>query len=295
MTALLAFLAQRSKGFILLVGTLLTLLLALIDFLTGPEFIFFIFYWPPIAMVTWFAGKRWGYAAVAMSGVCWAVAKGAEWLTEKPHVLIWNASVSVASFALLVYLIARLRTLVDLERETARTDFLTGIANARAFAEALEAELARSRRTGAPFSLAYIDLDDFKLINDRFGHETGDQVLAAIAQELRRNFRSLDVVARMGGDEFAILLPDTNQSQAQVALRRVLGRMADVAARHGWPITSSIGSITCLQPARSADELVRRADALMYEVKQSGKNAVRYDVLERPEKDTHGVAPLAGV
>ncbi|HUK13491.1 MAG TPA: GGDEF domain-containing protein [Thermoanaerobaculaceae bacterium] len=274
-TGLLAFLARRSRGFILLAGALLILLLGVVNYLTGPELRFYVFYWLPIAMVAWFAGQRWGYAAVVASGACWALANGTEWLAERPSVLVWNTAVSVLSFALLAHLIARLRLLVDQEHETARTDYLTGIANARAMSEALQAEIGRARRRGAPLTLAYVDLDDFKQVNDRLGHEAGDRALAAIAQAIRGNLRAGDSVARIGGDEFAFLLPETDQAQAPAVVDRVLARMREAVTRARLSITFSVGAVTCRGFDGTAEELLRRADGLMYEAKQGGKDAVR--------------------
>ena len=284
-TGLLAFLARRSRGFVLLAGALLILLLGVVNSLTGPELRFYVFYWLPIAMVAWFAGQRWGYAAVIGSGAGWALANGSEWLAERPNVLIWNTAVSLLSFALLAHLIARLRLLVDQERETARTDYLTGIANARAMTEALEAEIGRARRSGAPLTLAYLDLDDFKQVNDRLGHEAGDRALVAIARAIRGNLRAGDSVARIGGDEFAFLLPETDQVQAPAVVGRVLARMREAVTRARLSITFSVGAVTCRGFSGAADELLRRADGLMYEAKQGGKNAVRSATIVGAEDD----------
>jgi diguanylate cyclase (GGDEF)-like protein len=283
---LLNSLGKQSRTFILLTSAVLIALVAVADYVTGVELRFYIFYWPSIALVSWYIGRRWGFVAVALSTLGSALANGAEWLAVRTYVLWWNITVNIASFVLLAYLISQLRELVDWEREVARTDFVTGLPNTRAFYEALGVELSRSRRTRTAVTLAYLDIDDFKQVNDRFGHEAGDRALREIAQTIRENLRHPDLLARLGGDEFAILLPATGRVEAQAVLGRLqaeLGRLQTQLPEDGaverWQITFSLGAVTCPTGACSADELIRAADDLMYEVKQEGKNAARFEVL----------------
>jgi len=276
---LLKSLGQQARTFIVLTSAALIVLVAAADYLTGTELRFYIFYWPSIAMASWYVGRRWGLFAVALSTLGSALANGAEWLAVKPSVLWWNIAVNVASFALLAYMISQLRVLFDWEREAARTDFVTGLPNTRAFYEALGVELSRSRRTRTPLSLAYLDIDDFKQLNDHFGHDAGDRALREIAQTIRRSLRAPDLLARLGGDEFAILLPATGRVEAQAALRRLQAGLQEDGAAERWRISFSLGAVTCPNGACGADDLIRAADNLMYEVKLGGKNGARFEVL----------------
>ena len=124
--------------------------------------------------------------------------------------------------------------------------------------------------------MVYIDLDCFKAINDEFGHSVGDKLLRVIADNLTRNTRNLDAVARIGGDEFALLLPQTSQKAAQSLLTRLQGLVLDEMQQNQWAVTLSIGAITFVKPPESVDEILRTADQLMYEVKRTGKNAIAY-------------------
>ena len=193
------------------------------------------------------------------------------------HSLIpwWNAAMRLGIFLLACGLIAYLKKTLDQERELARTDSVTGTANARSFMENLKRELERSRRNGQPFTLAYLDLDNFKEINDRLGHDAGDGVLRAVAEAVARDLRASDLVARLGGDEFAVLLPETGEAAADEVLGRLRERVLSSMSGGGWPVTPSIGAVTFWRLPESADEALRLADEVMYAVKRAGKNAVR--------------------
>jgi len=158
----------------------------------------------------------------------------------------------------------------------ARTDVLTGLPNRRAFFERAELELRRRQRHGAPLSLIAIDIDYFKLINDRYGHESGDRVLQIFAEETRRQLRDVDMPARLGGEEFLILLPDTGIERAEVVaerLREALAALAIERSGHTIRFTVSLG-LTGAQDDEALDALIRRADTALYEAKTAGRNRV---------------------
>lgn len=163
-------------------------------------------------------------------------------------------------------------TLEDLA-EAALRDGATGLFGASAFRILLDQEIARARRFDENLSLLMLDLDDFKSVNDRFGHPTGDRVLTEVGRTLQTTLRASDVIARVGGEEFAALLPRTAPSQLDPLVERL--REAIAAPRPGLPrITASIGIATLPEHASAADELVERADAALYAAKRSGKNRV---------------------
>jgi len=123
-------------------------------------------------------------------------------------------------------------------------------------------------------SVAYLDLDNLKEMNDMFGHESGDGVLRLVAQTLRQHLRQGDAVARMGGDEFAILFTEADEASARGAVERFRTHLLAAMAELGWPVTVSVGLVTCLEAPASFEEVIRQADAMMYSVKKSGKNGV---------------------
>jgi diguanylate cyclase (GGDEF)-like protein len=165
------------------------------------------------------------------------------------------------------------------EREHAHNDYLTGVANVRHFYVQAQIELARSLRYKRPITIAYIDLDHFKKVNDTLGHSTGDKVLQAVAGTIRSTVRSTDFIARLGGDEFAILMPETSLDQAGIIIRKIQKSLQDMVNDNSWSITFSIGVVTCNDPGCSIQAMIREADDLMYFAKKEGKNTARFRFL----------------
>jgi diguanylate cyclase (GGDEF)-like protein len=124
--------------------------------------------------------------------------------------------------------------------------------------------------------VAYLDLDNFKEVNDRFGHSRGDSLLRLVAATIRTNLRKTDMVARLGGDEFALLLPETGYEPAAAVLRKIHQLLLGKMQRCGYPVTCSIGAVTFLRPAESVEELIKRADACMYAAKRGGKDRMKH-------------------
>jgi diguanylate cyclase (GGDEF)-like protein len=163
---------------------------------------------------------------------------------------------------------------LEREKDDARLDFLTRIANRRAFYEIASTEAARARRYQRPLTLIYIDLDNFKTVNDTLGHDVGDELLIEVAATLRSNLRTTDTVARLGGDEFALLLPETDQGAALLVINKVQEVLLESMRRRNWPVTFSIGLASFPVPPESVEEMVKQADAIMYSVKLKGKNSI---------------------
>ena len=170
----------------------------------------------------------------------------------------------------------RLALALDNEKSLSRSDHLTHLANRRAFEESLDMECKRSRRYNRPITLVYMDLDDFKQVNDGRGHQTGDQVLAAVAEALRSSLRATDTVARLGGDEFAILLPETDAQVAPVIMKKLNAVLQGLVQRTRWPVGFSFGVISFPAPLDSPEAMLELADKLMYEAKRTGKGATLF-------------------
>jgi diguanylate cyclase (GGDEF)-like protein len=270
-------LGQRSQSFLIILGLLLVVLQSVINYLTGPDIAFYIFYLLPISLVAWLVGRR---AAVFVS---FAGAAG-YFFTERtnghfdarPLVPYFNVLAQLAAFLFVTYFVSALRRSHDQERKLARTDDLTGVINRRSFFEASQHEINRARRHRHPFTVAYMDIDDFKLINDNYGHSIGDTVLRSVSQTIKNNIREIDVVARLGGDEFVILMPETGEAAAQAVVGRVHQNIMGLMREYGWPITFSIGVVTWTTPPRTVDIMIKQADEAMYEVKNGGKNRVTH-------------------
>lgn len=252
-----------------------------VDLLTGRELSASVFYVIPVGLAAWYAGAAWGLGTCILAATTWYVADAAAGAAagvtySAGWIPFWNAGVRFAFFVIISDLTHRLHTALDEQRRAAETDELTGLANARRFQSALDAEVRRAIRYGRPITLAYVDLDGFKGVNDRWGHAAGDRVLSRIGGLLRSHLRVSDLAGRLGGDEFAILLPETDGQQARDALGN-LRTFLERAMREGsWPVGFSIGVVSSSGEIPTAQELLRAADGLMYEVKQAGKGATRF-------------------
>jgi diguanylate cyclase (GGDEF)-like protein len=192
------------------------------------------------------------------------------------HAYIWiiNLTTQGLAFVVVSFLVANLQEAVVREQLLSRTDALTGLLNNRAFYESANLSLALCHRNHRAATLAFIDLDNFKQVNDTAGHDQGDKVLKKFADILAHFFRSSDIVARIGGDEFVIFLPETGATEATVLLERIREAMLSSDDFNVFGVTTSIGAVAYqLAPALLAD-MVKAADTMMYSVKSAGKNAV---------------------
>ena len=251
--------------------------LGLLDYITGNEIAFSLFYLVPIVIVTWAVDRKTGLFMSFMSALTLLaaeIAAGQKYSHLSFYVL--NTVIRTLFYVVVTYLVAELQKARKEERLAARTDFVTGALNARYFNELLQMEIDRIRRYPHPITLVYIDVDNFKLVNDLFGHKIGDDVLRCIALELKAQLRSTDTVARLGGDEFVMLLPSTRQPEARLVVSKVYTNLLEKMRQRNWPVTFSMGAVTCEFSPYSAEQLVNMADELMYEVKNSTKNSIRF-------------------
>jgi diguanylate cyclase (GGDEF)-like protein len=254
--------------------------LGLLDYLTGRELAFFQFYLIPVVLSGWFAG-RWAAIFVAViSTLTWGVVdtwKGNPY--SNPGIAYWNAISRMIIFLLAAFVIAGNRRRLEQQTLLARVDALTHASNSRYFLELIQDAIKHSQQNARPFTLIYIDLDNFKKVNDNLGHSTGDAALAKIVRIMSNNIRDADQIGRMGGDEFAILLENTAEAAAHAALERLHPALKAEMVAQGWPITFSMGVLTCTNVLCSAEEALKQADNLMYKVKLSTKDGAAFGTL----------------
>jgi diguanylate cyclase (GGDEF)-like protein len=254
---------------------LISLVLGILDYITGYELSFSVFYLLPVAIATWYIGVGAGLLLSWVSAAIWQISNYlAGEVFSSPAVPFWNAITRLGFFIVVTILLTRLKKALDHESSQARMDFLTGVLNSRAFDQIATAEIRRSGRYGHPLTLAYIDLDNFKAVNDEFGHSTGDVLLKTVAGTINENLRSSDYVARLGGDEFAILMTETEAQAALNVVTRIQALLEEQMQKNSWHITSSVGLVTCLTPPLSTDSLIQMADEQMYYCKRAGKDCI---------------------
>lgn len=263
----------RSPGTILGVCLLFTVAIGALDHLTGPEISSIVFYVPPVSIAGWYGSRNQARILAAAATLTWLVtdySSGHEY--SHAGIRVWNTLVRLLVFLLVAHLFARLRDRLDAERDLAETDSLTGALNGRGLYGRLEQERYRADRFDHPLSLAYLDLDNFKGVNDAFGHVAGDQVLRRIVSLIRANVRKVDLVGRLGGDEFAIAFIEADAQAATEILSKLRGRVSAGLLEAGWPVTFSAGVVTFVGMPPDVREMIRIADELMYSVKRNGKN-----------------------
>lgn len=274
-------LERLRPALLLSIAGVLAVTIALTSYLTSGDIRLSFFYLAPVALAAWFVGRGAGVFFSVLGTGIWLL----RFLLEEGFdgagaaATYTNAVLLLGFFLLFATLLSAFRAALWREKAAARVDPLTLISNRRAFSELAGAEIERMTRYGGRFTVAYLDLDNFKEVNDRLGHETGDRVLVLTAQTIRKSLRVNDIVARLGGDEFIVLLTQTEPSDAEAALRKVEAQLSEVMRQGRWPVTVSIGAATFEKPPASVEEMIELVDRLMYSAKTSGKGRLEKRVI----------------
>lgn len=272
------FIEKVSKPVWFAIGLLLLIGVTIGDYITGAELSFSLFYLIPIAVFSLTVGGMWGVMSAFFSAAIWLFIEVATAEVSNSFIHLWNTIIRLGFFLLPALLLRA----IERERMLARTDPLTGAINNRYFNEILQREIDRSSRYARPFTIAFIDLDNFKTINDTFGHTFGDTLLHSFATYMKSHLRKTDFVARVGGDEFAILMPETDENAARIAMSNLFKKMTS-QAHAKWPVTFSVGVLTMKAPTISIDKILSTVDKMMYQVKNNGKNDIRYATFTNEE------------
>ena len=278
---LLTWLETLPKSGVISVVISVMVVLGSLDYLTGFELSFSFFYLLPVTMATWVFGRNTGLVFSVLSATSWLTTNllaGQDF--SNLFIGVWNTLIRFGFYVTVTILLAELHHALETERLLANTDPLTGALNRRSFNEIAENRMIVSEVNRRPYTMVYIDLDNFKTINDTMGHAEGDLVLKTVVDAIQAQIRSTDFLARLGGDEFAVLLTNIDQEQAKSITERLQSALLQKMKYNEWGITFSIGVLTVLSMPESPDRLVSLSDALMYEVKSKGKNAIQYSTYE---------------
>jgi len=254
--------------------------LGLLDYLSGPGVGFAVFYALIVMGATFHAGwVAGGITAILSSGAGLSARIFYASGDITVAAALWNLGNELAVFASLVVALHHGRRLLDKLASQSRMDLLTGALNTRGVLESFERERARAIRGASPLTLAFIDLDGMKQVNDDLGHGEGDEMLRTLAASVLSSIRESDVFGRVGGDEFALILPDTDEQDAVKAIQRLRSVVNRRTHDRGPYISVSVGVVTFRRDPPTAVDALKAADALMYVAKRAGGNRVAGRVL----------------
>jgi diguanylate cyclase (GGDEF)-like protein len=259
----------------------LVLLIAALGRIMPAQLSLSVFYVLPVALAGWWGGLRLGYVIAVLAALAWF--QGGQWSAqfyEREWIRYWNGFSPFLLFVMVLHLVDLLRQRLEWERARAERDGLTGLLNLNTFMLQAEEEIARARRFGRPFAVAFMDLDNFKEVNDTQGHVAGNAVLRTVAATLQRVLREADVIARAGGDEFVVLLVEAQPEGAVAVVEALRDELLKAMAELNCAVTFSIGLVVFKTPPADTRSMVQLADKLMYDVKRGGKNAIRHAVFD---------------
>ncbi len=259
-------------------GITVVAIIATGDYFFGEELSLAPLYLIPIMLITWKTSATVGIAVSMLTYGLWATVTLVEAGAEVVAFVMWETAIRLATTVLFVVLLSGLKATLARVSLLARKDVLTDLANRGSFYELVNQETLRCKRYGGAISIIFLDLDKFKQLNDRSGHDVGDEALRVVAQTLRAQLRSTDLPARLGGDEFAVMLPGLDARGASQATQILQSRLLSAMEHRGWPITFSIGLATFTAAPDSVDDMVKRADTLMYKMKREGKGGISEQV-----------------
>jgi len=268
-----AWFGRQSRAFLVSASVLEFSLVTALRYFTPPARDVSVLFLVPISFAAWFITPLLGWffafasAALLLSFEIThsATTAGALW---------WNLAMDLAMFSFVVFIFSEVRRLYRREQELSLRDPLTGLLNRRAFIALVNLERQRIQRHVRPLSVVYIDVDNFKRVNDSRGHIGGDALLKTLAESMKNSLRTTDFLARLGGDEFAILLPETSAEAASATITKMYDRLLEKTQTIGSPVTLSIGIVTFTSATASADAMIGMADETMYLGKMSGKNRI---------------------
>jgi diguanylate cyclase (GGDEF)-like protein len=275
----------RGRCFFLLVSLMLGVAVA--DYFSGERYTVYVLYFPVVAMSCWLLGLRAALIFSFFSSILWIVDDVFAPPEPIPYLAkYWQAVTRFVVFASFAYVLSRLRSTMHREYQLSHFDELTGLLNRASLFENGQRDVSRCRRAERPLTAVFVDLDQFKQVNDRFGHAEGDRVLRGVADAIRESTRDTDLTARIGGDEFVIVSPEMDYEAAEFFTGRLQNQLRVAMQRGGWPVTFSIGAATFLYPPPLLDDVVKVADDLMYDVKHKQKDAVHLCLVESADSDS---------
>lgn len=270
----LSFLIRQSKMRVTLGSIAVVLILGVVDIETGLEVHDHFLYVLSIALASWSVNRR---AGIYIAVLCDIVVLAADVIGGRrysaPWILYWNFLMRGGLFVFVALAMSQLRSKFDTLSELAGRDMLTGLPNVRAFYDLTSREIANAF-SERPLSLAFLDIDGLKSINQRLGYATGDQLLCMIAQAIKQNVPRPELIGRVGGTAFAVLLPDVTSPDASAILAKIQADLKEERRKYAQPVTFKISAISCPKAPRNMAELMHEAEVRLARMKGNSKDAI---------------------
>lgn len=251
-----------------------------LHFIVGPSFEFHLFFLLPIILASWFTGVFFCCFVFCLTIFSWTLS---DYLLAGSHIdplpFLFNSTIHALILAYITYLLRYIRHLLIRESQLAREDSLTKIPNRRSFYESGEVAFSTGHRQQLPITIIFVDVDSFKSINDNYGHKVGDNLLFEAAQVMNQHLRKNDVLGRMGGDEFCLILLNVDKEQAQTYATNLKEKLIEKMQQHQWQTTFSMGIVTYRVTPPDFLNTIEQADKLMYEVKANGRNGFAHEYI----------------
>jgi diguanylate cyclase (GGDEF)-like protein len=271
---LAAFLGRASKVRITLLSITFIMVVGAVDLSTDVELHFFPFYFVPVGFMAWFVSRNTG---ILLALLCTLTEFATDLLGGRSYssawIPLWNLIIHAGAFTMAAIVLSQVRLKLDAISQLATHDLLTGLPNGRAFYELATHEM-RVAFDLEPLTLAYVDVEGLEWINHRLGYCTGDQMLCTIAQTIKQIVPRPDLLARIGGTSFAVLLPDTTSEKASSVLDAIQRALKEQRRRHAQPVTFFISAIACARAPGSIAELLHQAETKMSRMKGSTRDAI---------------------
>lgn len=260
-------------------GLLIVVIVGFFDWVTNPRFAFTLLYLVPLFLTAGRAGRVGGALVAGASAVAfyWGQASG-EQAVMQVLANIWNSLTTLTVFMVMHELLYLQRQARGEQAARDWIDPVSGAGNAKYLFQAIQQEMSRAKRFGRPFSVVYLDIDGLRAVNEKTGHLGGDALLGLVARTVARNIRQSDVVARVGGDEFALLLPETDADETHPVTDRLTRVMTEIFEHDGWPASLTMGVATFITTPDTVDAAVKEAEGAMYAAKESKEVKIAYAV-----------------
>jgi len=274
-TKLIKYFDRCSKLTVVLIAITFSILLGVVDLATGIEMHFLLLYLIPIFLGSWFVSREVGVYLAILGSIVWFVTDSLNVRAySSPWIAYWNLLMRTSVFFIFAITQASLKSKLDELSNLASRDFLTGLPNGRAFYE-LAADEMKLAAGIEPMTLACIDIGGIQIVNERLGYPAGDQMMCTIAHTIRENVGRPDLVGRLSGTTFAVLLPKTDSNNAHIALEHLHKTLKDERRKHSHPLNFYISAVARPKAPRTVAELMQEADSQMTRMKNAKKDFIQ--------------------